>query len=546
MNRHSDLAALSDGTFDLLVVGGGITGAGVARDAAMRGLSVALVDAQDFAGGTSSNSSRLIHGGLRYLEHGWLRLVFEASRERRVLLRIAPHLVRPCPFTFPAFRGARVKRWQISAAVLLYDLLALFRNANRFRWLGRRAVLREEPNLRDAGLTGGAQYWDALTDDSRLTLATIRAAAAHGATCVNYVRVIALDKSAGRVRGAVCRDLESGADLLVRARVIVNATGPWSDSFRRLDEPDARPLLRLTKGAHIAVPRSRLGNRGAVTLTSPIDGRVMFVLPSGETSIVGTTDTDFDGSPGEVSVDADDVTYLLRSANAVFPAARLQYDDVIAAWAGLRPLLASPRASTADVPREHLISRSAGGVLSIVGGKLTTYRLMAAQVVDRVVADLHALDGRRTIGRSASDRVPLPGGEVRDLGTLVAEMVTEGLHETVARHLVHRYGAEAPAVARLLHEEPDLAMPICADCPDLRAEVVYQARREYARTVSDVLMRRTHLFHTRFDQALPAAADVASLLGGELGWDAARQASAVAEYTAQVERMRRALRPPAS
>lgn len=544
MNRQQDVGALGAETFDLLVVGGGITGAGVARDAAMRGLRTALVDAQDFAGGTSSRSSRLIHGGLRYLEHGWFKLVFEASRERRILMEIAPHLVRPCPFVFPAFRGARVKRWQISAAVFLYDALALFRNAHRFAWLTRRSVMRAEPQLRDTGLTGGARYWDALTDDSRLTLATIRAASAAGAVCVNYVRVLGFERAGGRIRGALCRDLETGVEFTVKARSVVNATGPWSDTVRRFDEPDARPLLRLTKGAHISVSRARIGNHGAVTLTSPIDGRVMFVLPAGDVSVVGTTDTDFDGTPDRVAAEPEDVTYLLRSANAVFPSARLHYEDVIAVWAGLRPLLASPKASTAAVPREHVISVSRSGLISIVGGKLTTYRVMARQVVDAAVRQLAALDGRPAVRRAPTDRVPLPGGEVRDLATLIGEMVKEGTDAAIAHHLVDRYGAEAPSVARLLHADASLAMPLCEGAGDLRAEVVHQVRREYARTVADVLVRRTHLFHTRGLRSVEAASTVARLMASELGWDEERERDAVADYERVLESMRNAITPP--
>jgi glycerol-3-phosphate dehydrogenase len=355
---------------DVLVIGGGITGAGAARDAAMRGLRTGVVEAGDFAQGTSSRSSCLIHGGLRYLEHGWFRLVFEASRERRVLARTAPHLVWPRAFVFPIHRGGRVRLWQIWGAVWLYDLLAVLRNLGRHRLLLRAGVLRREPQLREKDLLGGAQYFDAQCDDARLTLATVRSAHRHGARCASYVRVTALEKAGGRVRGAHVEDLLTGERHTILAHAVINATGPWADEVRRLDDPRAEPILRLTRGAHVTVPRERAGNAGAVTCITPIDGRVMFLLPWGDVTLVGTTDTDTDLPPDDCAPDADDVTYLLRSANALFPAARLGAADVIASWAGLRPLLRSGDGATGAVPREHRTEVSPSGLITIVGGKL--------------------------------------------------------------------------------------------------------------------------------------------------------------------------------
>jgi len=543
--RRTNLEQIARDTVDVLVVGGGITGAGIARDAAMRGLKVALVDAGDFGQGTSGFSSRLIHGGLRYIEHGWLRLVFEASRERRVLLRIAPHLVRPLPFTFPAYRGTRVPRWQIAAAVILYDMLSMFRNVHRHRLLSRRGVLRLEPLLRDQGLTGGAQYWDAQCDDARLVVTNIRSAHAHGARVASYARVVQLEKAGGRVRGAQIVDAISGAHVAVKAHVVVNATGPWTDALRRLDEPDAKPLLRPTKGAHIVVPQSRIGNAGAVTLLSPLDGRVMFVLPWGQVSYVGTTDTDSAQPPDGVAADAADVEYLLRSANAIFPNARLGVDDVVATWAGLRPLLASPSVSASAVPREHEIVESASGLVTIAGGKLTTYRVMAAQTVDRVVRRIRKLDGRRFPSRAATDTEPLPGGDLADFGQLARELEKEGLPRDVSGHLVRTYGSDAAAVANLAAADPALLAPLLPGEPWIRAEVVYQARREMALSVEDVLVRRTRLFQLRRDQAASAAGDVAALLAPELGWSSDEAASAARRYTERVAAAGAALRPAA-
>jgi glycerol-3-phosphate dehydrogenase len=542
--RAANLDSLQNDSADLLVIGGGITGAGVARDAAMRGFRTVLVDAGDFASGTSSRSSRLVHGGLRYLEHGWFRLVFEASRERRTLLRIAPHLVRPQAFVFPAHEGSRVTRFQISAAVWLYDILALGRNVHMHRLLSRGAVMKIEPLLRERGLRGGALYWDAMTDDSRLTLATIRSAHRHGARCVNYARVVKLDKADGLVRGATIEDAVTGRSFPLRAHVVVNATGPWTESLRHDDEPGSARLLRPTKGAHIAVPQRRIGNTGAVTLLSPVDGRVMFVLPWGEVSVVGTTDTDETVAPDDVMASEQDVIYLVRSANAVFPNARLGLEDVIAAWAGLRPLLGDDAGSTASVPREHKIIESASGLVTIAGGKLTTYRKMGAQVVDVVARRLHKLDGRRVPKRAATDTEPLPGGEVADLGALEGELIKEGIGNSDARHLVATYGTEASAVANLMTRERALGTPLLPGGPWLKAEVVYQARREMAMSVADVMMRRTHVFQMRADQGLPAVPLVADLLAKELGWDEAKTASTQSIYAAEVERMRSAFRRP--
>ncbi|MFI5279084.1 MAG: glycerol-3-phosphate dehydrogenase/oxidase [Gemmatimonadales bacterium] len=542
--RAANLESLRDDSADLLVIGGGITGAGVARDAAMRGLKTVLLDAGDFGWGTSSRSSRLVHGGLRYLEHGWLRLVFEASRERRILMRIAPHLVRPQAFVFPSHQGSRVTRFQISAAVWLYDILSLFRNVHQHRLLSRGAVMKLEPLLRERGLKGGALYWDAMTDDARLTLGTIRSAHRHGARCVNYARVVGLDKADGLVRGATIEDAVTGSRIAVRAHVVVNATGPWTESLRHVDEPGATPLLRPTKGAHIAVPQRRIGNTGAVTLLSPVDGRVMFVLPWGDVSVIGTTDTDETAFPDDVMATGQDVIYLVRSANAVFPNARLGLEDVIAAWAGLRPLLKDSGGSTAAVPREHRIVQSPSGLVTIAGGKLTTYRVMGAQVVDVVAKRLHKLDGRRVARHAASDTEPLPGGEVADLGALETELGQEGIAKADAHHLVATYGTEASAVANLMTKDRSLGAPLIAGGPWLKAEVVYQARREMAMTVADVMMRRTHIFHMRADQGLPVTPVVAQLLGRELGWSEATMASSQRLYADEVARMRSAFTRP--
>jgi len=525
---------------DLLVIGGGITGAGIARDAALRGFRTAVVDKGDFASGTSSHSSRLIHGGLRYLEQYEFHLVREASRERRVLLNVAPHLVHPLAFVLPSYLGARVPAWRLRAGLWLYDLLAGFRNVRLHRWLGRKATLRLEPGLRDTDLQGAALYFDAQTDDARLTLATMRAAAQAGALVASHADVTALLRPDGRIRGAAVRDVLSGQEYGVRALVVVNATGPWADRLRRLEAPDAEPLLRLTRGAHVAVPRQRVGHVRAMTLTSPLDGRVMFVLPWGDLSYIGTTDTDEDTSPDDVRATGEDVIYLLRSANWFFPTARLSPRDVVATWAGLRPLL---RAGALDVApsatsREHRVVEGPGGLLTIAGGKLTTYRLMARDVVDRVAARLHALDGRPRAPRAPTDRLPLPGGETADLEGLVKAATQRGARESTARYLVGAYGSEAAAVLNLVERDRALGQPIVAGRPEVWAEVTHAVEREMALRLSDVLIRRLHLFYATRDQGVSAAGAVADRMAAALGWDATRRDAELSDYRTQVARSR--------
>ena len=528
---------LGRGPWDLLVIGGGVVGAATARDAAMRGLRVALVERGDLGSGTSSHSSRLAHGGLRYLEHGDFRLVFEALHERATLLRIAPHLVRPLAFTFPVYRGDRVPLWKLFAGMWLYDLLAGSRNVRAHRMLGKRSLLRAEPMLRERGLVGGARYWDCQLDDARLTLATARSALAHGAALASYTAVEELLRVDGRVAGARVRDVLTGATAEVHAPVVVNATGPWSDGLRTLEDPAAAPVLRLTKGVHVEVPRARLGHTDAITLTSAVDGRVMFVLPWGEWSYIGTTDTDHAGTADEVHATPEDVTYLLRSANAAFPHAHLTEEDVVATWAGVRPLVQADGAlSTAEVSREHAILRGAGGMLSIVGGKLTTHRRMAAQLVDRVVKELRLLDGRPRPGRAPTDVEPLPGGEAADLAPLRATAIDAGLSAETAEHLVTRYGTEAQAIVNLVGADRRLGERLHPAHPAIAAQVVHAVKRELARTVEDVMVRRVHLRYETTDGGAAATAGVARLMGELLGWDPARVAAEAERYVSAVDR----------
>jgi glycerol-3-phosphate dehydrogenase len=494
-SRTAALDALGTGTLDLLVIGGGITGAGVARDAAMRGLRTALVERDDFASGTSSRSSRLIHGGLRYLEHGEFHLVFEASRERRTLLRIAPHLVKPLRFTWPVYRGARVPKWKLRSALMLYDTLALFRNIERHRMLSAVELEALEPRLRRDGLTGGGTYYDAHADDALLTLANARAAADAGALVMNHTAARALVVEGGVVRGAGVECQLTRRLVRVSAKCIVNATGPWSDSVRQLADPTVKSGIRGTKGAHIAVPRARVGNEQAIAITHPRDGRVMFILPAGAFTIVGTTDTDYDGPLDDVRASRDDVAYLLEAANHYAPAANLSANDVTAAWAGIRPLVASGAATTAAVSREHAISVTAPGMLTVTGGKLTTYRLMAEQIVDRA----EKIIGARHV-RSTTARVVL----VNDDRT-------------------GRY--DGPG-----------AIPLAPDLPYVWGQVRDAVTHGMALRLADVLVRRIPVaFETR-DHGASLAPAVARVMAPLLGWSADQEREEIERFAKDAER----------
>jgi glycerol-3-phosphate dehydrogenase len=481
--------ALTDGAFDLLVLGGGITGAGVALDAVLRGLRVALIDKGDFASGASSRSSKLVHGGLRYLEHGDFHLVYEALHERGRLLSNAPHLVHPLRFVLPFYEGARVSSWKFRVGLVLYDLLAGTRNIRRSRAISLPHLRREFSELRPQGLRGGAEYFDAQMDDARLCLEVLRTAALHGACIVNYVEAISFEFSGGIIRAVRAVDRRSGRELLIAAKQILNATGPWGDAVRRLAGDEGEPMLRPTKGVHVIVPARGLS--AAFLLLHPVDGRVFFVLPFWNKTLLGTTDTVWDNSPDKLSVSAEDVEYLLAGFNHYFTRP-LSASDVLNSFVGLRPLIRSRPGEPSEMSREFQLYIAPSGLLTAAGGKYTTYRHMAEIITDTVVSRLGLSSRCRTRSFRLEGAPRQPWQPFRSK-TIRALTSSYRLNEETAVHLVERYGRRAVEVADYVQRDPALGKRIVEGEPDILAEFAYQRDHEMAVTPADFLLRRTHL-----------------------------------------------------
>ncbi len=530
------LDRLATEAFDVVVIGGGITGVGVALDAATRGLRVALVERDDLASGTSSKSSKLVHGGLRYLQSGEVRLVYEALHERQRLLRNAPHLVAPLTFMIPILTRDGVVSKKVAkalgSALWTYDLTGGWRIGARHRRIRAEQAAAHAPTMPRDRLSGAFLYHDAEADDARLTLTVARSAAAAGAVVATRCEVVEVTHEQGRATGVVVRDTLTERTIAVRAAVVVNAAGVWLDQIRELDEGVAPGSIRPAKGVHVTVPWDRLRNDVAVVIPVPKDRRSLFVVPWGRLddgtyryAYVGTTDTDDGSDLDDPQCAAADLDYVLNALNHSFSpvGGPITVHDVTGVWAGLRPLVTGTEGSrTADLSRRHAVTTSEHGVVAVAGGKLTTYRQMAADTVDEVMRQL----GRRGRSRTARHRLagarghraPGPGASPAD------------------RHLASRYGTEARLVRALLERDPSLAAPLVPGLPYLRAEAVHAVRHEMACTLDDVLVRRTraHLF----DRAgtLAAAPEVARLMAAELGWDETEIDRQIGEYT---ERCRR-------
>jgi glycerol-3-phosphate dehydrogenase len=528
LNREKSLARFRDEEFDLAVIGGGINGAAVARDASMRGLRVALIERGDFAGATSSRSSKLIHGGFRYLPQGQLKLVYEALREReRLRHRTAPHLVHPIQFLFPIYRRRGFNRFTMSIGLTLYDLFARMPFKEWHSSLNPAEVRETEPALSRDGLTGGAMYFDAWADDARVTFENVLDADLHNAAVANYAAVESFGASDGKLASASVRDLIGGATYEVRAKEFLNAAGPWVDDIRRLDDPTAQPCVRLTKGVHLVFARTLLPVRESIVLADE-RGRIVFVMPHDRYVLVGTTDTDFTGDPASVRTEIADVEYLIAVLAESLPGIKLTNADVATSFAGLRALVREKDgAAPSSVPREEVILESTSGLITVAGGKFTTHREIAQKLVDLVMKRL----GRRA-GICPTLTTPFPGARPLEKGEESGgAAVMRTIPGAAATILKARYGTRAPIVARIASRRPELAQPLSRGCPAVGAEVVNAVVNEMAHSVGDFLIRRTSLSWRAPVEAEAAAAAVARIMAAELGWDRAREDAEVASFT---------------
>ena len=525
-DRERSIARFRDEEFDVAIIGGGINGAAIARDAAMRGLRVALVEGGDFAGGTSSRSSKLIHGGFRYLPQGQLRLVHAALRERELLRRhTAPHLVHPVRFLFPTYKGRGYGRFTMSAGLWLYDLFARMPRAEWHQSLSAARVREMEPALARGGLRGGAVYYDAWGDDARLTLENALDASLHDAAVANYITVEGLSKSNGRIAAASLRDEIAGEAIELRARTFVNAAGPWVDHIRRMDDPGAGASVRLTKGVHLVFSRIALPVHDWLVLTYD-EGRIVFVMPHERYVVVGTTDTDYHGNAAEVATEESDLAYLLAVLGESLPGIKLGKGDVLSSFAGLRSLVLNGEGSRAPsaVSREEVILESPSGLITVAGGKLTTHREIAEKLVSRVVTQ-----SGRPAAACSTRTTPLPGARVSEASKADAEVLTN-LPRNAREILTLRYGTRANLPGRIAAEDAALAAQIAPGFPAIGAEVVHAVRNEMVRKLADFMVRRTSAIWRWPPEAEAAAPAVARLMAGELKWDAARCDSEVAEF----------------
>ncbi len=549
--RPDALRALRTGTFDLLVIGGGITGAGVLLDAASRGLRVGLIERDDFASGTSSKSSKLVHGGIRYLQQGEIGLVYEALAERQRLLDNAPHLVKMLPFLIPMFGRdgvipAKIARL-LGAAMWGYDLTGGYRIGKLHKRVTKDEALGYFPTLAPENLVSGYLYYDAAADDARLVTTVLRTAAYdYGAAVANRVTAVGINRdAAGRVHSveAEARSANGSTErFTIQTRAVVNAGGVWSDEVRALDEGSDPDSIRPAKGIHITVPHRLLGNTIAAVIPVKHDRRSVFVVPAGEFTYIGTTDTDYDGPIDDPQCSAADVDYLLGAINAT-NVATLTTDDIVGTWAGLRPLVKSGSSGrTADLSRRHKVRRSHSGVVTITGGKLTTYRRMAADTVDEVVRHV-LVDPPSTARRSRTKRLRLRGAEGYESVAHAARSYPAVPRDHI-EHLANRYGGEARALFGLIQSDPTLGEPLVDGLPYLRAEAIFAVRHEMAATVDDVLSRRTRARLYGRDDAAAAADAVAELIAGELGWDPATAAASADEFRALCEHERSAAELP--
>lgn len=532
MQRSVAIASLASEEFDVLVIGGGINGVGIALDAASRGLTVALVESSDFASGTSSKSSKLIHGGLRYLEQYDFRLVREALHERELMVStLSPHLVKPVSFLYPLQEKLK-ERTYVGAGMALYDALRGFKRALPWhKHLTQKRISEIAPSLRLDVVTGGYQYFDAQVDDARHTMSIARTAAKYGAVITTRTTCNELILSGKKVVGAHITDNETGDSIKVRAKSTIMAAGVWTDPLYEKFGVKPGYAVRMSKGAHIVVPGSAIKSETGVIIKTDIS--VLFIIPWGDKWIVGTTDTDYDESREEPLATSEDVTYIINQANRVLEP-KLRRDQVIGVFAGLRPLVSTdPDSPTTKLSREHVVDSPTPGFVSIAGGKYTTYRVMAEDAVNEAINHL-----RKIVPDSVTETLAIVGAEGYSvLMNQIPRLASQySLSEETIEHLLNRYGSLLDEVLEPIVKNSTLSERLIENLPYLKAEILYAVTHEGARSVDDVLSRRTRIAFEASDQGLSALEDVATLIASSLGWNAADKKSSIKEYRELVER----------
>lgn len=534
--RSGVLACMDREPFDLLVIGGGITGVGIARDAALRGLSVALVERRDFASGTSSRSSKLIHGGVRYLQQGDVGLVMEAASERRTLRRLAPYLARPIPMLVPVY--SRSSYAKLKVGLWTFDRMARVAGVEQYQMLDRERALAAEPSLRGDALYGAGMYYENLTDDARLVLANAKRAVALGAKLLNYAPVTRLVLENGNVAGAEVTDAFTHQTVTVRAKVVVNAAGPWVDTVRDMLGSEQR-RLHLTKGIHLVLKRERLPVSRIVVMQAR-DKRSVFVVPRDGVVYLGTTDTDYEGPYDDPQITEDDAMYLLDAAMRTFDVEPIGLDEVTGAWAGLRPLLHEDGKAPSEISRKDEIMVSPTGLISMAGGKLTTFRRMAQRTTDMVVARLQEHGAGPFQAKGSTDTDLLDGGETGEDITAYATGLKTRRSESadLVDRLVGLYGTNAELITDAIASDTALGERMAPGSLLTRAEVEYTVRAEFASSVEDILERRTRACLFEVDNGLPAAPKVARVLAQMLGWDETRTQQEISHYAAHVQHVK--------
>ncbi len=535
--RDSAISELSGEKFDVLVIGGGVTGVGAALDAASRGLKVALIDSQDIAAGTSSRSSKLIHGGLRYLEQYDFKLVREALHERELMVSsLSPHLVKPVGFLFPLTEKFK-ERTYVGAGLALYDALRGFQRALPWhKHIGQKQINEIAPSLRPDLITGAIKYFDAQVDDARHTMTIARTAARHGAVIATRVSAESLLRDGKRIIGVKAKDLVSGKSINIASTVTVMCAGIWSDELHAKFDLKPGYGVTMSKGVHIVLPGSAIKSNAGIILKTPVS--VLFLIPWGDKWIVGTTDTPYTGDRAEPFASREDVQYILDQANRVLTP-KLDVAEIIGVYAGLRPLVANNKNSaTTKLSREHTVDRPAAGFISVAGGKYTTYRIMAKDAIDRAVIEL-----RELTPESVTEKLPLVGADGYFALVQQAQQLSKasGLDLETINHLLNRYGSLINEVLELIQENPKLAAKVDDELLYIKAEIYYAASSEGARTVDDVISRRTRISFEAQDHGVHLADDIAAIIAPVLGWSTKERKASVAAYEELVERELEAL-----